>query len=51
MSLSKTEEEDLKTYKFMVSDLEDDQANLVNGDAADQTTDGEEVVKKTKKKK
>lgn len=32
-------------------DLEDDQADLVNGDAADQTTDGEEVVRKPKKKK
>ncbi|XP_004066407.1 transmembrane protein 237B isoform X1 [Oryzias latipes] len=32
-------------------DLEDDQADLVNGDEADQTTDGEEVAKKPKKKK
>ncbi|KAF6721353.1 Transmembrane protein 237B [Oryzias melastigma] len=32
-------------------DLEDDQADLVNGDTGDQTTDGEEVAKKTKKKK
>lgn len=47
----KAEEEDLKKCNFMVSDLEDDQADLVNGDAADQTTDGEEVVKKPKKKK
>lgn len=31
-------------------DLEDDQADLVNGDAVDQTTD-EEVVKKNKRKK
>lgn len=35
--------------KFMVSDLEE--ADLVNGDAEDQTADGEEVVKKLKKKK
>lgn len=35
----------------MVSDLEDDHTDLVNGDTADQTTDGEEVVKKPKKKK
>ena len=34
-----------------VSDVEDDQADLVNGDAADQYTDGEEVVKKSKRKK
>lgn len=33
------------------SDIEDDQADLVNGDTGDQTTDGEEVVKKLKKKK
>ncbi|XP_034720816.1 transmembrane protein 237A-like isoform X2 [Etheostoma cragini] len=32
-------------------ELDDDQADLVNGDAADQTTDGEEVVKRTKKKR
>ncbi|XP_057674568.1 transmembrane protein 237A-like isoform X2 [Corythoichthys intestinalis] len=32
------------------SDLEDDQADLVNGDTVDQTTD-EELVKKNKKKK
>lgn len=32
-------------------ELEDDQAELVNGDAAEMTTDGEEVVKKAKKKK
>ncbi|XP_028288545.1 transmembrane protein 237B-like isoform X2 [Parambassis ranga] len=32
-------------------DLEDDQADLVNGDAADQATDGEELVRKPKKKK
>lgn len=36
---------------FSVPDLEDDQADLVNGDAADQTTDGEELVRKPKKKK
>ena len=33
------------------ADLEDDQADLVNGDAADQTTDAEEVVRKPRKKK
>lgn len=33
------------------SELEDDQAELVNGSAAEMTTDGEEVVKKAKKKK
>lgn len=32
-------------------ELEDDQAELVNGDTAEMTTDGEEVVKKAKKKK
>lgn len=37
--------------RFLPSDLEDDQADLVNGDAADQITDAEEVIKKPKKKK
>lgn len=37
--------------KTATIDLEDDQADLVNGEAADQNTDGEEVVKKPKKKK
>jgi len=37
--------------ELLVSDLDDDQADLVNGGAADQTTDGEEVVKKAKRKK
>lgn len=32
-------------------DLEDDQADLVNGDTADQTTDGEELARKPRKKK
>lgn len=32
-------------------DLEDDHAELVNGDGVEQNTDGEEVVKKPKKKK
>ncbi|XP_078100045.1 transmembrane protein 237A-like [Sander vitreus] len=32
-------------------ELGDDRADLVNGDAADHTTDGEELVKRTKKKK
>lgn len=41
----------LKMCQFMLSDLEDDQADLVNGDAADQTTDGEEAVRKPRKKK
>uniref|UniRef100_A0A3Q3XNS6 Transmembrane protein 237b n=1 Tax=Mola mola TaxID=94237 RepID=A0A3Q3XNS6_MOLML len=40
-----------KKKKTATIDLEDDQADLVNGDAADQTTDGEEVVKKPRKKK
>ncbi|XP_030266164.1 transmembrane protein 237B-like isoform X3 [Sparus aurata] len=40
-----------KKKKTATIDLEDDQADLVNGDTADQTTDGEEVVKKPKKKK
>ncbi|XP_054479944.1 transmembrane protein 237A-like [Anoplopoma fimbria] len=40
-----------KKKKAPTIDLDDDQADLVNGDAADQTTDGEEVVKKTKKRK
>lgn len=40
-----------KKKKTATIDLDDDQADLVNGDAADQMTDGEEVVKKTKKKK
>ncbi|XP_014847128.1 PREDICTED: transmembrane protein 237B-like isoform X2 [Poecilia mexicana] len=40
-----------KKKKAMSTDLEDNQADLVNGDTGDQTTDGEEVVKKTKKKK
>lgn len=37
--------------RFLPSDLEDDQADLVNGDAVDQITDAEEVIKKPKKKK
>lgn len=41
----------LTICQFMLSDLEDDQADLVNGDAADQTTDGEEAVRKPRKKK
>lgn len=40
-----------KKKKTATIDLEDDQADLVNGDAADQTTDGEEVIKKPKRKK
>ncbi|KAM4710774.1 transmembrane protein 237B isoform 2-T2 [Anableps anableps] len=40
-----------KKKKSMSTDLEDHQADLVNGDTGDQTTDGEEVVKKPKKKK
>ncbi|XP_056226946.1 transmembrane protein 237B-like isoform X2 [Seriola aureovittata] len=40
-----------KKKKAATIDLEDDQADLVNGDAVDQTTDGEEVVRKPKKKK
>lgn len=40
-----------KKKKTATIDLEDDQADLVNGDTADQATDGEEVVKKPKKKK
>lgn len=40
-----------KKKKTATIDLEDDQTDLVNGDAADQTTDGEEVVRKPKKKK
>ncbi|XP_070786795.1 transmembrane protein 237B-like [Enoplosus armatus] len=40
-----------KKKKTATIDLDDDQADLVNGDAADQTTDGEEVVKKTKKRR
>ncbi|XP_068575572.1 transmembrane protein 237B [Cebidichthys violaceus] len=40
-----------KKKKAATIDLDDDQADLVNGEAADQTTDGEEVVKKPKKRK
>ncbi|XP_041822202.1 transmembrane protein 237B-like [Chelmon rostratus] len=40
-----------KKKKAATIDLEDDQADMVNGDAADQTTDGEEVVRKPRKKK
>ncbi|XP_062237043.1 transmembrane protein 237B-like [Platichthys flesus] len=40
-----------KKTAAIVSDVEDDQADLVNGDTADQYTDGEEVVKKSKRKK
>ncbi|KAM6958153.1 transmembrane protein 237A-like [Tautogolabrus adspersus] len=40
-----------KKKKTANIDLDDDQADLVNGDTADQLTDGEEVVKKTRKKK
>lgn len=42
---------DVVPVETRISDLEDDQADLVNGDEADQTTDGEEVAKKPKKKK
>ncbi|XP_047432856.1 transmembrane protein 237B-like isoform X2 [Mugil cephalus] len=37
--------------KTSTIDLEDDQADLVNGDTADQATDGEEVARKPRKKK
>ncbi|XP_068612511.1 transmembrane protein 237B [Brachionichthys hirsutus] len=37
--------------KTAPADFEEDEANLVNEDAGDQITDGEEVVKKPKKKK
>ncbi|KAM7375457.1 hypothetical protein PAMA_014525 [Pampus argenteus] len=40
-----------KKKKSAAIELEDDQADLVNGDTVDQTTDGEERVRKTKKKK
>ncbi|KAK9524154.1 hypothetical protein VZT92_018015 [Zoarces viviparus] len=40
-----------KKKKAATIDLDDDQADLVNGDTADQTTDGEEVVKKPKKRR
>ncbi|XP_056157339.1 transmembrane protein 237B [Lampris incognitus] len=40
-----------KKKKAPTIDLEDDHAELVNGDVPDQNTDGEEVVKKPKKKK
>ncbi|XP_031707794.1 transmembrane protein 237A-like [Anarrhichthys ocellatus] len=40
-----------KKKKAATIDLDDDQADLVNGDTADQTTDGEEVVKKHKKRR
>ncbi|XP_037332607.2 transmembrane protein 237A-like isoform X2 [Pungitius pungitius] len=40
-----------KKKKAATVDLDGDQADLVNGDAADQTADGEEVVKKSRKKK
>ncbi|XP_072236333.1 transmembrane protein 237B-like [Leuresthes tenuis] len=40
-----------KKKKSATIDLEDDQAELVNGDTGDQATDGEEVVRKPRKKK
>ncbi|KAM9766363.1 transmembrane protein 237B-like isoform 2-T2 [Menidia menidia] len=40
-----------KKKKSATIDLEDDQADLVNGDTADQATDAEEVVRKPRKKK
>ncbi|KAM4560548.1 transmembrane protein 237B-like [Odontesthes bonariensis] len=40
-----------KKKKNATIDLEDDQADLVNGDTGDQATDGEEVVRKPRKKK
>ncbi|XP_015232888.1 PREDICTED: transmembrane protein 237B-like [Cyprinodon variegatus] len=40
-----------KKKKAVPTDLEENQADLVNGDTGDQTTDGEEVVRKPKKKK
>ncbi|KAG5262009.1 hypothetical protein AALO_G00291090 [Alosa alosa] len=40
-----------KKKKQQTIDLEGDQAGLVNGDAVEQTTDGEEIPRKSKKKK
>ncbi|KAM6893444.1 transmembrane protein 237A-like [Xenentodon cancila] len=40
-----------KKKKAATIDLEDDQADLVNGHMGDQTTDGEEVVKKPRRKR
>ncbi|XP_029304956.1 transmembrane protein 237B-like [Cottoperca gobio] len=40
-----------KKKKTATIDLDDDQADLVNGEAADQTTDGEEVVKRNRKRR
>lgn len=40
-----------KKKKTATIDFDDDQTDLANGDAADQTSDGEEVVKKPRKKK
>ncbi|XP_037617925.1 transmembrane protein 237B-like isoform X1 [Sebastes umbrosus] len=40
-----------KKKKTATIDFDDDQIDLANGDAADQTSDGEEVVKKPRKKK
>uniref|UniRef100_A0A1A8R537 Transmembrane protein 237b n=1 Tax=Nothobranchius rachovii TaxID=451742 RepID=A0A1A8R537_9TELE len=40
-----------KKKKAASIDLEDDQAELGDGDAGDQTTDGEEMIKKPKRKK
>ncbi|CAN9498442.1 unnamed protein product [Ophioblennius macclurei] len=40
-----------KKKKTATLDLDDDQADLVNGDTADQTTDGEELVRKPRKKR
>ncbi|XP_041835218.1 transmembrane protein 237B-like isoform X2 [Melanotaenia boesemani] len=40
-----------KKKKSATIDLDDDQADLVNGETGDHTTDGEEVVRKPRKKK
>lgn len=40
-----------KKKKHAIPDLEDDQTDLANGDAADPTPDGEEPVRKHRKKK
>lgn len=51
MSLSRMEEQTGGLCGLMYSDLDNDRADLVNEEAANQMADGEEVVKKARKKK
>lgn len=49
--LTRMEEQTGGRCVLMCSDLDNDRADLVNEDAANQSADGEEVLKKSRKKK